>query len=82
MLGDASRTRDGAATVEIRLTPGELRDVQAWIAAHWPRRPALEDAVKMLVKAGLDASWRGRNTRGGPPDEGLRPEQLTCENDG
>ena len=82
MLDEVSRKPGDAATIEIRLTPEELRDLQAWIAAHRGRRPPLEDAMKTLMKAGLDASWNWRNARGGPPDEGLRPEQLTCENDG
>ena len=38
------------------------------------------DALKRLAKLGLDASWQWKNTQAGfTPDEGLRPEQLTCE---
>ena len=81
MLGEISRERDDTI-IEVRLTPEELRDLQSWIAAHRARRPRPEEAIKTLMKAGLDASWRWRNARSGPPDEGLRPEQLTCENDG
>ena len=38
------------------------------------------DALKRLAKLGLDASWQWKNAQAGfTPDEGLRPEQLTCD---
>ena len=72
--------RSGGCTVEVRLTLEEVRDLDAWMAAHRSHAPVRAEAIKGIMKAAI----RGRaTTRGnGPPDEGLRPEQLTCENDG
>jgi len=66
--------------VEVRLTPEEVRDLDAWIAAHRSHAPVRADAIRTLVKAAIGG--RAAAGRIGPPDEGLRPEQLTCENDG
>ena len=70
----------GGCIVEVRLTHEEVRDLDAWIAAHRSHTPRRADAIKSLMRAAM----RGRETanRQGPPDEGLRPDQLTCENDG
>ena len=69
--------------VNVRLTREEIRELDAWVAAQ--RVPGLgrAEALKRLMKLGLNASWGWKNTKAGlMPDEGLRPEQLTCENDG
>jgi len=72
--------RAGGCTVEIRFTSEEVRDLDAWIAAHRSHAPVRADAIKSIVKAAI----RGRPVAplGLPRDEGLRPEQLTSENDG
>jgi hypothetical protein len=72
--------RAGGCTVEVHLTPEEVSDLDAWIAAHRSHAPVRAEAIKSIMKAAI----RGRATARGnrPPDEGLRPEQLTCENDG
>ena len=70
-------------SVELRLTPEEVRQLDAWIAAHRAERIDRAGAIKKLMMAGLDRSWPWRAERGaGVRDEGLRPDQLTCENDG
>jgi hypothetical protein len=66
--------------VEVRLTPEEVRDLDAWIAAQTSLAPVRADAIKSLMKAAIEG--RAMASRKGPPDEGLRPDQLTCENDG
>ncbi len=76
---DDERSAEGC-TVEVRLTHDEVRDLDAWIAAHRAHAPVRAEAIKSLMKAAIRA--RGIASRTGPPDEGLRPEQLTCENDG
>ncbi|HEX2134752.1 MAG TPA: hypothetical protein VHG30_02445 [Microvirga sp.] len=74
--------RDGQ-NVELRLTPEELRQLDAWIAAHRAERIDRAGAIKKLMMAGLDRTWPWRTERSGAVrDEGLRPDQLTCENDG
>lgn len=76
---DDERSAEGCI-VEVRLTREEVRDLDAWIAAHRAHAPLRADAIKSLMKAAIRE--RGITTRTGPPDEGLRPDQLTCENDG
>ena len=72
--------RAGGCTVEVRLTPEEVRDLDAWIAAHRSHAPVRADAIKSIVRAAI----RGRPIASldRPRDEGLRPDQLTSENDG
>ena len=66
--------------VEVRLTPEEVRDLDAWIAAHRSHAPRRADAIKSLMRSAIKR--REAADRKGPPDEGLRPDQLTSENDG
>ncbi len=72
--------RAGGCTVEVRLTPEEVRELDAWIAAHRSHAPLRAEAIKTIMKAAI----RGRLVASldGPPDEGLKPYQLTSENDG
>ena len=76
---DDERLAEGCV-VEVRLSPEEVRDLDAWIAANRWHAPVRAEAIKSLMWAAIRE--RGVARRTGPPDEGLRPEELTCENDG
>jgi hypothetical protein len=69
--------------VDVRLSREEIRELDAWISAQKVPGLGRAEALKRLMKLGLDASWQWKNSQAGfTPDEGLRPQQLTCENDG
>lgn len=67
--------------VEVWFSSTELADLDAWVAACG-RELSRSDAVKALVREALAISreWEAAKTAA-QPDEGLRPDQLTTEND-
>jgi len=79
-MPDNDLKRDAA--VEVRLSPEEAAELDDWITEHGDgsTRP---DAIKVLVKRAIeiDRDW-ARAKRNVVPDEGLRPQELTSENDG
>ncbi len=60
----------------VRMSPELVGEIDAW-AAQQPDRPSRAEAIRRLVVLGL----QGR-VRPATPDEGLRPQDLTSENDG
>jgi 3-oxoacyl-ACP reductase-like protein len=70
------------AAVEVRFSRDEAADLDAWIAEYGDglTRP---DAIKVLIRRAIeiDRDWT-RAKRDVIRDEGLRPQELTSENDG
>ncbi len=74
----AGRACLSVPTIKHAETGGEGRASEAALAAI---RVALESQGVIFIDAG-DEGPGVRLRRFGPPDEGLRPNQLTSENDG
>ncbi len=74
----AGRACLSLATIKHAELDGEGRASEAALAAI---RVALESQGVIFIDAGDEGSGV-RLRRFGPPDEGLRPNQLTSENDG
>ena len=79
---EAQNGREQAAAVEVRFSPEEVRELDAWIAAKGSDPATRPDAVRQLVRHALAVhrEW-DRAKAYAVRDEGLRPEELTAEND-
>jgi hypothetical protein len=85
MLGSSNMSkvdhrRDAA--VEVRFSNDEAAELDAWIEefGEGVKRP---DAVKILVRRAIEIDRDWSRAKGSAiRDEGLRPQELTSENDG
>jgi hypothetical protein len=80
MKRNNAQARDAA--VEIRLSAEEAAELDAWIAEQNDGMTRV-DAIKLLVQRGIeiDRAWEDAK-RAALPDEGMRPDELTADNDG
>jgi len=80
MKRDNAQTRNAA--VEIPLSAKEAAELDAWIAEQ-NNEVTRVDAIKLLVHRAIeiDRAWEDAK-RAALPDEGLRPNELTADNDG
>jgi len=73
---------DRSDPIEIRLSFDQLAALDAWRVKHRETAATREDAVRHLVQAAFSHELQRSLTAGNRPiDEGLRPDQLTSEND-
>ena len=73
---------DRSDPIEIRLSFDQLRALDAWRMKHRESAATREDAVRHLVQKALSHELQLSLSAGNRPiDEGLRPDQLTSEND-
>ncbi|MBM6593232.1 hypothetical protein [Microvirga pudoricolor] len=73
------KVQDRSDVIEVRLGPEQLRALDSWRVRH--REAATrEDAIRQIVHSVLSQDL-GQGAVRGQVDEGLRPEQLTSEND-
>ncbi|MET0745374.1 MAG: hypothetical protein ABWY78_18530 [Microvirga sp.] len=73
---------DRSDSLEIRLNSDQLRALDAWRVKHRETAATREDAVRHLVQAALSHELQLSLAAGHRPvDEGLRPDQLSSEND-
>jgi len=73
---------DRSDAIEIRLSSDQLRALDAWRVKHREKEVSREDAIRQLVQAALSRDLQQPVSAGNyPVDEGLRPDQLTSEND-
>jgi hypothetical protein len=79
---EAEGGREHAAAVEVRFSPEEIRELDAWIATSASDPATRPDAVRQLVQHALAVhrEW-DRAKAHAALDEGRRPEELTAEND-
>jgi hypothetical protein len=74
--------RPDLSPIEIHLTGDQLKALDAWRAKHRDLAANREDAIKHLVQSALSLEIQQEAARRSTVvDEGLRPEQLTSEND-
>jgi len=80
MKRNNAQARDAA--VEIRLSAEEAAELDAWIAEQNDGMTRV-DAIKLLVQRAIeiDRAWEDAK-RAALPDEGMRPDELTADNDG
>jgi hypothetical protein len=73
---------DRSDAIEIRLSSDQLRALDAWRVKHREQAVSREDAIRHLLQAALSRDLQQPVSAGDHPvDEGLRPDQLTSEND-
>jgi hypothetical protein len=80
MTRNNAQARDAA--LEIRLSADEVAELDAWIAEQNDGMTRV-DAIKLLAQRAIeiDRAWEDAK-RAALPDEGLRPDELTADNDG
>jgi len=80
MKRNNAQARDAA--VEIRLSADEVAELDAWIAEQNDGMTRV-DAIKLLMQRAIeiDRAWEDAK-RAALPDEGMRPDELTADNDG
>lgn len=80
MKRNNAQARDAA--VEIRLSAEEAAELDAWIAEQNDGMTRV-DAIKLLMQRAIeiDRAWEDAK-RAALPDEGMRPDELTADNDG
>lgn len=73
---------DGTTMVRVRFNADEMRDLDAWTAIHGETGASRSTTVRLLVSRAIaiDNQWEIAKSR--VFDEGLRPNELTSENDG
>jgi len=79
-MDDNAQLRD--AMVEIPLSAKEIAELDSWIAERNDEMTRVA-AIKVLVQRAIevDRAWQDAK-RAALPDEGLRPDELSAENDG
>jgi hypothetical protein len=73
---------DGSTSVRVRFTAEELRDLDAWSVIHGGPGATRASTVKRLVERAIAIDNQWEIAKSSVADEGLRPDELTSENDG
>jgi len=73
--------QDREVDVEVRFSPDEVMELDSWIAEHG-QGLSRAGAIKVLVRRSIEIDREWTRAKRAIPDEGLRPEELTSENDG